>query len=82
MSVRAGQTAKKALPKTRAARDAASRRRESPAAEAEESARRRMQDPAYRVEVDRRRGRGAPANPAGRFEPIGAGGLRRRLGVR
>ena len=39
-------------------------------AEASESARRRMDDPAYRVEVDRRRGRGAAANPAGRFEPI------------
>ena len=69
MSVRAGQTAKKALPKT-APRDAVvTGTANRTAAEAEESARRRMQDPAYRVEVDRRRGRGAPANPAGRFEP-------------
>nr|WP_246812158.1 PA0069 family radical SAM protein [Microvirga sp.] len=28
-----------------------------------------MDDPAYRVEVDRRRGRGASANPSGRYEP-------------
>jgi hypothetical protein len=42
-----------------------------PAASARaESARRRMEDPAYRVEVDRRRGRGASANPEGRFEPV------------
>jgi DNA repair photolyase len=38
-------------------------------ADAAEAARRRMQDPAYRVEADRRRGRGALANPTGRFEP-------------
>jgi DNA repair photolyase len=37
--------------------------------EAAEAARRRMDDPAYRVEVDRRRGRGASANPSGRYEP-------------
>ena len=29
-----------------------------------------MEDPAYRVEADRRRGRGSPANPTGRFEPV------------
>jgi DNA repair photolyase len=40
------------------------------AAEAAESARRRMEDPAYRVEADRRRGRGAVANPTGRYEPV------------
>ncbi|MEE1610290.1 PA0069 family radical SAM protein [Microvirga sp. CF3016] len=28
-----------------------------------------MDDPAYRVEVERRRGRGAAANPSGRYEP-------------
>ncbi|WP_237050294.1 PA0069 family radical SAM protein [Microvirga ossetica] len=28
-----------------------------------------MDDPSYRVEVDRRRGRGASANPSGRYEP-------------
>nr|WP_262270111.1 PA0069 family radical SAM protein [Microvirga sp. HBU65207] len=28
-----------------------------------------MDDPAYRVEVERRRGRGASANPSGRYEP-------------
>jgi DNA repair photolyase len=37
--------------------------------EAAEAARRRMDDPAYRVEVERRRGRGASANPSGRYEP-------------
>lgn len=37
--------------------------------EAAEAARRRMDDPAYRVETERRRGRGAAANPSGRFEP-------------
>jgi DNA repair photolyase len=37
--------------------------------EAAEAARRRMDDMAYRVEVDRRRGRGASANPSGRYEP-------------
>jgi DNA repair photolyase len=37
--------------------------------EAAEAARRRMDDTAYRVEVDRRRGRGASANPSGRYEP-------------
>ena len=37
--------------------------------EAAEAARRRMDDPSYRVEVDRRRGRGASANPSGRYEP-------------
>ncbi|WP_201861115.1 PA0069 family radical SAM protein [Microvirga soli] len=37
--------------------------------EAAEAARRRMDDPTYRVEVDRRRGRGASANPSGRYEP-------------
>lgn len=37
--------------------------------EAAEAARRRMDDPAYRVEVERRRGRGAAANPSGRYEP-------------
>jgi DNA repair photolyase len=39
------------------------------AADAAEGARRRMEDPAYRVEAERRRGRGAAANPAGRYEP-------------
>jgi DNA repair photolyase len=68
MSVRAGQTAKKALPKT-APRDAVVTAAPSRAEEADERARRRMQDPAYRVDVERRRGRGAPANPGGRFEP-------------
>lgn len=34
-----------------------------------EAARRRMDDKAYRVEAERRRGRGATANPSGRFEP-------------
>ena len=63
MSVRAGQTAKKALPKTRPATPSSPAPQIGTAAEAEEGARRRMQDPAYRVEVDRRRGRGAPANP-------------------
>ena len=28
-----------------------------------------MDDPAYRVEAERRRGRGAAANPTGRYEP-------------
>jgi DNA repair photolyase len=37
--------------------------------EAAEAARRRMDDPGYRVEVDLRRGRGASANPSGRYEP-------------
>jgi DNA repair photolyase len=37
--------------------------------EAAEAARRRMDDLAYRVEVERRRGRGASANPSGRYEP-------------
>jgi len=37
--------------------------------EAAEAARRRMDDPAYRVEMERRRGRGAAANPSGRYEP-------------
>lgn len=37
--------------------------------EAAEAARRRMDDPAYRIEVERRRGRGAAANPTGRYEP-------------
>src|SRR3954469_18166343 len=37
--------------------------------EAAEAAQRRMDDTAYRVEVDRRRGRGASANPSGRYEP-------------
>lgn len=37
--------------------------------EAAEAARRRMDDSSYRVEVDRRRGRGASANPSGRYEP-------------
>ncbi len=41
-----------------------------PSPEAEEAARRRMADPAYRIEVERRRGRGAAANPAGRFEAV------------
>jgi DNA repair photolyase len=39
-------------------------------AEAAEAARRRMQDPSYRVDADRRRGRGAGANPAGRYETV------------
>jgi DNA repair photolyase len=43
---------------------------EATATDRAESARRRMEDPAYRVEVDRRRGRGASANPEGRFEPV------------
>ncbi len=37
--------------------------------EAAEAARRRMDDPSYRVEAERRRGRGAAANPSGRYEP-------------
>jgi DNA repair photolyase len=36
--------------------------------EAAEAARRRMDDPAYRFEMERRRGRGAAANPSGRYE--------------
>jgi DNA repair photolyase len=43
--------------------------------EAAEAARRRMDDPAYRVEVDRRRGRGASANPSGRYEPAQSEGF-------
>jgi DNA repair photolyase len=34
------------------------------------AAQRRMEDPAYRVEVERRRGRGAVANPTGRYEKV------------
>ncbi len=37
---------------------------------AHDAARLRAQDPAYRVEVERRRGRGASANPGGRYEPV------------
>jgi DNA repair photolyase len=29
-----------------------------------------MEDPAYRIEAERRRGRGAAANPTGRYEPV------------
>jgi DNA repair photolyase len=43
-----------------------SRRSAAPAAEA---ARLRKIDPAYRIDQERRRGRGAVANPTGRFEP-------------
>ncbi|WP_373696682.1 PA0069 family radical SAM protein [Microvirga yunnanensis] len=44
-------------------------RAKDPARDAAAAARRRMDDPAYRVEVERRRGRGASANPSGRYEP-------------
>ncbi|MBF9231830.1 PA0069 family radical SAM protein [Microvirga alba] len=57
MSVRAKETTREALRPYRNA------------AEAAEAARRRKDDPAYRVEADRRRGRGAVANPTGRYEP-------------
>ncbi|KAB0264492.1 PA0069 family radical SAM protein [Microvirga brassicacearum] len=40
-----------------------------PRSEAADAARRRLIDPAYRVDPDRRRGRGAVANPTGRYEP-------------
>jgi len=38
--------------------------------DANEASHRRMQDPAYRVEVERRKGRGASANPSGRYEAV------------
>jgi len=34
-----------------------------------------MEDPAYRVDGERRRGRGASANPAGRYEPVAREGF-------
>ena len=53
------------------ARDDAARGR----ADGDERARRRMADPAYRVDGERRRGRGASANPAGRYEPVAREGF-------
>jgi DNA repair photolyase len=53
------------------ARDDAARGR----ADGDERARRRMEDPAYRVDGERRRGRGASANPAGRYEPVAREGF-------
>jgi DNA repair photolyase len=44
-------------------------------ADGDERARRRMADPAYRVDGERRRGRGASANPAGRYEPVAQEGF-------
>ncbi len=41
-----------------------------PVSTRENAARLRAEDPAYRVEVERRRGRGASANPGGRYEGV------------